>query len=318
MRGPPRSGVRYCGRNPLVGGAAADRGWRVPNHRYCARMRPAAVLLLALWGAVALTACGSGSNAGTRSTQSNDAPLAHPMAATCGEIGFGNKRFPTASEKRNLQVAGVLAESYRDTGADPGALKVAFSTALLSICNKTEDATYQPAPQARAIAEQAHEITGDDPRTDFAKALVVVASGAARGKEEEQADAQFVVAANAICRREGRKMRPLVRRLTEPAGTSFKSAQAARLNRELVELLGKLNDLAAQSDAKNAREFTEGYSRRARRLGRLATRYGRLSEHYYDNLDSVIDLNTRIGKDAIDLSVSTGDVDACGAIFGFS
>jgi hypothetical protein len=200
-----------------------------------------------------------------------------------------------------------------DTGADPKALQLAFSITLLGICNRTKDPTYQPVVQARAIAEQARRIVGDDPTIDFAKAVTVFAAGS-RGKEEIDADAAFVQSANAVCQRDGKAIKPLLNQVMSMS-LDFKSGQAAVLNARLTALAADVTRAAQHSTAKNARSFARSYRKSVRRIGALVTRYGQMAEHPEKVADMAL-VGGRVQDHAVKLSVATGDIEKCGD--GFS
>ena len=278
-----------------------------------------------------LSACGSSENGGgstaNKSTQALVAPgpaqdagstqpeaAASPLQVTCAQIDFGDDRYPGASQDLNLSVAKFLADRYSDTGADEAELLAAFSATLLSICNKTKDASYRPVPQAVSLAEQARASTDSGAGSDFPVALSLAAAGA-QGKEANDADAQFVRDANALCRKFRKTITPLVDDLVNPDAGGFPSTKADRLNSQLDNLTSGLTDLAKASPSEKSKGFAEGYAVKARAIGKLASRLGKLSENYYDNIDKAISLESKIGDKTADLSTATGDVKACGRLF---
>jgi type I site-specific restriction endonuclease len=247
------------------------------------------------------------------STAAKPRTLKRPLDATCGQVGFGSKRFPHASESFNLQTAGALANAYLDTGSNPRELRTAFSLMLLAICNRTHDPAYRPVKQVRSLADQARDLSSQA-QTEFPQTLITLAGTEARGKEQVTADQSFVQDANAACRKSAASVKPLVRKIADPTG-AFKTPDANRLRPELDALISSLEQIGNRSRASNASNVVTGFTGRVREIESDAARLATLNDHWKKNAAQAGVVASEISQKELELAPTTSEIRDCAEVF---
>ena len=211
------------------------------------------------------------------STPQRDELLSRPLAATCGQLGFGDAGASGVNDAAVDQVAAALAGEVEDRGRhSEQAVTRTFAATIRELCGRSGDSGYRIAARIRARTRRVVNSQRGNEYADFLEEFVVPYAVRPTPEAYTPEEDKFISQADRRCALFPTDLRRELDTIVAPGGT--RSGMARRLAIALRALADDLEALGARSKTRFGEISTAGYVEDLRWTAREVIPLGRLND----------------------------------------